>query len=1430
MRSMRDDSRARPPDVMLTQAAPAIDGTPGADVLMVGEHDDEPSDASSYDPEAALLGDDTTQLNGASNNKRKTPGSTDLSQASNVKRARLQADGPFGSREPHVSGADGAKQLPAEIWQHIFTFLPPRHLGRLLSVNKLFHAFLNPSSSSTFAPSHSVLPSSLAYLKPDAIWQASRRQFWPRMPAPLKGKSELHMWRLVCSASCQFCGSKGDLQSSIAADEWHRGPGAKGVSPIFPLCVCTCGRCLEIDVLLSSIIPSLLLPALPPILLTDHMHVITPRVLQTGVLPPDTQVTKFFWSEHIEQIKSEFEQVKVLGAAAAEEWIKGLEIRGKQALADASRWEKWDFAGGLGQVRTSLSPIKSGPLEAKRQLSVAPSSPKPLPSHHLPNSAQNHDEQQDRAFGTNHIPGLTVKPDMAHQQSRSQGQQKRTKEEVAQLKSQRRADIERRAMLLDPPLTASVLAHIPSFQAALQLITPLDDNAWELLKPRLLAQRQEAETRDRENTANSRALRDKLVVQKNGKKPAQVPREVSDQEWDDIQGPVRVRISAYADEIIKGWNNGEKLKKKNCPQLAADVLLYVRKRFYAEIAKDAAAAAAARKPLVVEPPEGPWTQKLTLENMKWVFDMKIKPHTEQFRKELFICNSCNGTLKFFGFEGVIQHYAAKHTSALSLGNVVVHWRAEWPEVPPFSPEPRAIELAHFGKTANYSLPPVAPQLQQGYAGYQLGPPTGYAPPGYGAPASAPLLPEYSSGPPIQMPPTSAYAQAGPHGYGASYSSVPYPDNAAYASFSQPFSAELAYSPHDQPNGYAVPPVPAPPAFDYGLYPNHQATYGASSADNTYQSRLDTMAKVTKDTWFKMAGVKNVPITIKICAVIHHISKIFHNDHNEVAPLAMFIDGLSTHKDMRCIRNVTGLSCNVCLEDRKISLHQLVNHFMKQHVEGQESQGMPPLDWRLDMVSLLTESDWSGLKQLLKHNRSAYAIVSDAIPWAFEEAYTDTTEQQRPPRSRSEKASSNKKTNGKYEYLVAAFGEHGSESQAQGRYEIENRLQQPPDYGHSEPQAVREEDADRGHILPHVQSHVQHHVGPKQDIPHLRPASEIYGSKKKAGVAAAQDTSAAGTSDRHPASTYEGAEKAATHDERRAIKTEYPEDHHGRPGVVQPQHGTHWRDERSLDYRDVREPRYSVVEPPVPRDRSASVGNRPQDSRHSVHPPVNTIPDFPEARPRAEHSRPDFVENYESMIKEEVVYVDESGREIGRGMRARDTLPQGSRYGVPDDSMFDSHRYPPSPWYEGHESARYRERSPRPRHAPPAHRYEPESTSRRGYYDYHDTRAPPEPPVEAYELVEVRGPQGDYFIRRPIRHDERDYYAHDSRRPPRDHHAYAGHRVSGEHLDSRMGYAPDPPAASVAPGQPAVRPAYDDYDPRYPSASTGERAAYHGNAR
>ncbi|KAM6531038.1 hypothetical protein FSOLCH5_000525 [Fusarium solani] len=115
---------------------------------MTDQPDNEDSDASSYDPAAALF-DKITQSSGTSGNKRKSPGSKDPTQPDNVKRVRLQEDGPGHSRELPNSTTDRAKQLPAGIWQHIFTLVSPKTLGRTRRPPVFDNPLTSASSSSS---------------------------------------------------------------------------------------------------------------------------------------------------------------------------------------------------------------------------------------------------------------------------------------------------------------------------------------------------------------------------------------------------------------------------------------------------------------------------------------------------------------------------------------------------------------------------------------------------------------------------------------------------------------------------------------------------------------------------------------------------------------------------------------------------------------------------------------------------------------------------------------------------------------------------------------------------------------------------------------------------------------------------------------------------------------------------------------------------------------------------------------------------------------------------------------------------------------------------------------------------------------------------------------------------------------------------------
>lgn len=180
--------------------------------------------------------------------KRKMSFGQGIARGEDHKRIKLDLSGDsaltsFRDKDGHLR-ADRSL-LPAEIWHQIFTFTSPRVLGRLLQVNKVFRAYLDPSSS-THPYNLASLSVSVAQMRsPETIWQASRRLFLPGMPSPLKGFSELDMWRLACTAECQFCDRKGQTISPLSTDQWRSGPGDASVSTIWPFAIRSCGSCLQ---------------------------------------------------------------------------------------------------------------------------------------------------------------------------------------------------------------------------------------------------------------------------------------------------------------------------------------------------------------------------------------------------------------------------------------------------------------------------------------------------------------------------------------------------------------------------------------------------------------------------------------------------------------------------------------------------------------------------------------------------------------------------------------------------------------------------------------------------------------------------------------------------------------------------------------------------------------------------------------------------------------------------------------------------------------------------------------------------------------------------------------------------------------------------------------------------------------------------------
>ena len=622
-------------------------------------------------------------------------------------------------------------------------------------------------------------------------------------------------------------------------------------------------------------------------------------------------------------------------------------------------------------------------------------------------------------------------------------------------------------MNLNPPIKPSVLHLMESFQAAIQISTGLTDQAWQVLKPRLLAQRDEAERREHEKFQQSQILSAKFEERRQQEAQLKDTKERLEREWEEIQAPVRDRLALYADEFIDSrWRRGKSITKDTSPKFAADVLIHVRQRFYDYVTSEDAAARAAGELIRLDPPNGPPTRKLILENMKWLFDTKIKPLTEHFQKELFLCNDCEGNFKFYGFEGVIQHYAAKHTTTLSMGSVVVYWRAEWPEHPPFHPNPTAAKAQHYliptpmstSVQGQYGRPPQIPHPPYGNGyGPTTDPGPQYVPQPYSYAQYSPApyragFPGHAGEGPYQPPPThypyshggqesTAYQPPGLYGPGFSgpenrssgianghsryggppygqppqgYVSSSYP-NRSYAGHPQNQQMEylgnnVVYPIHTQEPGSVAIRAPAfvPRPLPHQRGPDDSVRTGPSQIPDLYQLQMDEMAQHARDVWFGTSGIKDIPSSVRISVVIHHVVARFEAKYTNAPRLEMFIDGLEHKPLMKPIRGLNGLACKTCVTtgtvsdasvhshpqlvvgERKLyTLSHLLTHFRTVHIERTRPIVIPQtgiealaLDWKHDMIELPRDFVIADLIHAPGMDDSKLQLIAWAFPSAF----------------------------------------------------------------------------------------------------------------------------------------------------------------------------------------------------------------------------------------------------------------------------------------------------------------------------------------------------------------------------------------------------------------------------------------------------------------
>lgn len=432
------------------------------------------------------------------------------------------------------------------------------------------------------------------------------------------------------------------------------------------------------------------MPGLPFALFTQSMHFVPQALVRDGPVPTGVELQKYYFEPDIRVLQEQANEARSLGVAAAEEWYKGLPLRGQQAQNDAARFEQWESSRGLATAQTILFKPHSdvpfeenishtGPILPNRPpVAVAPL---PVGNQHMPLPVT---LPPMRQYGV--PPGVEtpyVTPPI-QSDSVSMGSQKSTgthkaskgSRERARIRSYKKQDIIARCSKLTPPISRDMLERLDAFDAALQVPMPLNESSWETLKGRLLHQRHKAVLEDEaKNAARTAPI------------PGQFrpPSRSDDFMLAQADTSRREKLCQIAEEFIKQkYGYGGWVTFPNSPQFAADVLIHTRQRYLDEEARIRNLQALSGTVMFEE--------SLKLEDMKWVFEQTIKPRTEQIRKDLFVCPECpvQGNVKHFAFESIIQHYASKHTTAFSIGNQKVSWKADWPATPPFTAHPERV--------------------------------------------------------------------------------------------------------------------------------------------------------------------------------------------------------------------------------------------------------------------------------------------------------------------------------------------------------------------------------------------------------------------------------------------------------------------------------------------------------------------------------------------------------------------------------------------------------------------------------------------------------------------------------------------------------------------------------------------------------------------
>lgn len=153
------------------------------------------------------------------------------------KRPRLPT--PMERQMPKTSLED----LPDALLQHIFSYVDPVALARLIGTSKRLNLLLD--SRLKLARSNDELANNVYTLRSqDSIWHISRRRYLPTMPKPMKGLSDRAQLALTFNSTCQYCGKGSVPANPGTSNPWKAGPGKLASRAVWPFRIRGCSACI----------------------------------------------------------------------------------------------------------------------------------------------------------------------------------------------------------------------------------------------------------------------------------------------------------------------------------------------------------------------------------------------------------------------------------------------------------------------------------------------------------------------------------------------------------------------------------------------------------------------------------------------------------------------------------------------------------------------------------------------------------------------------------------------------------------------------------------------------------------------------------------------------------------------------------------------------------------------------------------------------------------------------------------------------------------------------------------------------------------------------------------------------------------------------------------------------------------------------------